>query len=315
MVQEGNLHMSLAGAQEKIALHLDEAGNFYLPEGIAPSTIILKPANTSKKYPFAPANEWFCMTLARLSGLKAPLANVLSIGPHRVYVVKRYDRDVSSAGVRRLHQIDLCQAMNVPPRKKYEDEAGLSAKDLFSVAAQCRVPAVANSIAMRWLAFNYLIGNDDAHAKNISFLMATQKPEIAPAYDLLCVDAYHKVRRLTMGIGGQSQAGWVEGCHWDALALENRIDPRAMRTILAKLVAEVRKTKDVILASPVLEPAERAWLTVNVEPVLLERLAFIDTALAQPTCNARTILEKRDVIPEGILTRIGSFDTTARISS
>lgn len=305
IAQNGQSRMSLAGGQEKIALHIDNSGNFFMPEGAAASSIILKPENRNPLYAFCPANEWFCMTLADKVGLSAPAADIMSIGPHRVYVVRRYDRVSASDGnIRRLHQIDLCQAMNVPPQKKYEDENGLSARDLFSVAANCRVPAIAKSISMHWLAFNYLVGNGDAHAKNISFLMGGQKSEIAPAYDLLCVDAYHKNRHLTMGIGGQMQAGWIEGCHWDALALENRADPRAMRSIITRLVTGVRKNTESLLSSTKLEPAEIVWLREHVEPVIAERLLFIEEALAQPICNAKTIQSKHGTIPDDILENI-----------
>ena len=305
MFQDGNPRMSLAGAQEKIALRFDEAGNFLMPEGTTPSTHILKPENINKDYPFCPANEWFCMSLAGKVGMQVPTVNIVNVGPHRVYVVQRFDRtqDINTR-VRRLHQIDLCQARNVSPRLKYEDEAGLSAKDLFTVASNCRVPAVASSVAMSWIAFNYIIGNGDAHAKNISFMMGGQKPEIAPAYDLLCVDAYHHNLHLTMTVGGQVQAGWVEGCHWDAFALENSRDPRAMRNILARMIANVRKEQSVLMASPNLLPTEKDWLQEYVAPVITQRIAFIEDALGQPICNAKTIQEKRGIVPDFILQAI-----------
>lgn len=297
--------MSLPGAQEKIALRMDESGTFSMPEGTSPSTHILKPESINTNYPFCPANEWFCMSLAGQTGLKAPEVHVLSVGTHRVYVVKRFDRVLRASGeIFRLHQIDLCQALNVPPSKKYEDEGGLTAKDLFKVTTACRIPAAARSTSLQWIAFNYIIGNSDAHAKNLSLMMSGYKPEISPAYDLVCVDAYHQDRRLTMTIGGQIDAGWIEGCHWDALALENRIDPRAMRTVLARMIADVRKAQDTILQSESLLNAEKEWLREHVLPVIDQRVAFVETALAQPVCTAKTIQEKHGSVPDNILQTI-----------
>ena len=40
------------------------------------------------------------------------------------------------------------------------------------------------------MMFNYLIGNADAHAKNVSVLIDEQGFCLAPFYDLLCVRAY-----------------------------------------------------------------------------------------------------------------------------
>lgn len=305
MAQDGRLRMSLAGAQEKIALHLAPDGSFWMPEGTTPSTHILKPANASKRYPFCPANEWFCVSLAAAVGLKAPQARLLHVGDHRVYVIDRYDRIDTGTGVRRLHQIDLCQARNVPSSRKYEDEAGLTAADLFAMAGKCRVPAAARNRAISWVVFNYLIGNGDAHAKNISFLMTGEKPDIAPAYDLLCVDAYHRDHHLTMSIGGMSQAGWVEGCHWDAFALIQGIDARAVRIILKRLASVIPAARERLLASPMLTPAEHDWLQQEVAPVFEQRLAFVNKALAEPVCkDAKGLQAKRGIVPDHVLAMI-----------
>jgi serine/threonine-protein kinase HipA len=308
MAQDGKPRMSLAGAQEKIALRVDDAGGYWMPEGTTPSTHILKPENPNKGYPFCPANEWFCMSLAKGAGLRAPKVQLRSVGPHRVYVVQRFDRTSDVNGViRRLHQIDLCQAMNVPPKKKYEDEGGLGVKDLFLVAKTCRVPAVAISESMKWIVFNYIIGNGDAHAKNVSFMMTGQMSEVSPVYDLLCVDAYHKNNHLTMAIGGQSQAGWVEGCHWDALALENGADPRALRPILEQVSAGVRKARDSILESGELTTIERGWLREHAVPVIDQRLSFVDEARASPISNIKTIQEKRRIVDDHVLANIAQL--------
>ncbi len=305
MAQDGALRMSLAGAQEKIAIRLKSDGSFWLAEGASPSTHILKPENANEIYPFCPANEWFCLSLAAALGLKAPAVHLLHAGEHRVYIIDRYDREESAGEIRRLHQIDLCQACNVPPSRKYEDENGLSAAELFSMTGHCRVPAVAKNAAMHWLAFNYLIGNSDAHAKNISFLMTGKKPEIAPAYDLLCVDAYHHDYRLTMSIGGMHHAGWVEGCHWDAFALQNHVDPRAMRMVLKRLSGELIAAAEVLLLSPLLTSAERDWLRGNVMSVLKERQGFAKSALAEAICrDVRALQAKRGVVPDAIIDAI-----------
>lgn len=305
LAQDGALRMSLAGAQEKIALRLKPDGSFWLAEGASPSTHILKPENTNPQYPFCPANEWFCLSLAAAVGIKVPPVHLLNAGEHRVYVIDRYDRVENAEGIRRLHQIDLCQACNVPPSRKYEDENGLSAGELFSMANHCRVPAVAKSTAMHWLAFNYLIGNGDAHAKNISFLMTGGKPEIAPGYDLLCVDAYHHDFRLTMSIAGMHQAGWVEGCHWDAFALMNHIDPRAMRMVLKRLTTELPAASEGLLAHPALTAIERDWLRGNVMPVLKDRLGFVTSVLAEPVCrDVKALQAKREIVPDEIIAAI-----------
>ena len=55
---EQGLRLSLAGAQDKLALRMDNRGNFFLPLNGAPSTHIIKPEN--KRFPNLAANEALC---------------------------------------------------------------------------------------------------------------------------------------------------------------------------------------------------------------------------------------------------------------
>ena len=76
----------------------------------------------------------------------------------------------------RSHQIDGCQALNLAPNQKYEQEhpesqLGATAKDIFGLSKICKVPAIAQKEILQLFIYNYLIGNSDAHAKNISFLI------------------------------------------------------------------------------------------------------------------------------------------------
>lgn len=70
--------MSLAGAQHKLAVVLQE-GALFEPAGATPSTHILKPDHPDEDYPHSVINEWFVMRLAQRLGLDVP--NV-----HRRYV-------------------------------------------------------------------------------------------------------------------------------------------------------------------------------------------------------------------------------------
>jgi len=42
----------------------------------------------------------------------------------------------------------------------------------------------------QWLIFNVLVGNEDAHLKNLSFLMSAKNVHLSPFYDLLCTAVY-----------------------------------------------------------------------------------------------------------------------------
>lgn len=84
--------------------------------------------------------------------------------------MQRFDRHVDEAGqVSRLHQIDLCQLLNRWAGYKYESEGGVTFEEAFRALDQTRQPAVSRNQLLRWLIFNYIVGNSDAHAKNIAF--------------------------------------------------------------------------------------------------------------------------------------------------
>ncbi|MBT4877759.1 MAG: hypothetical protein HON48_21475, partial [Desulfobacula sp.] len=83
------------------------------------------------------------------------------------YLIDRYDRKIENGQIIRLIQEDFCQALNVNAQLKYSptldmcfslirDESAFQVKDTKRF--------------LRLIIFNGLIGNSDAHAKNISFL-------------------------------------------------------------------------------------------------------------------------------------------------
>ena len=176
--------MSLAGAQHKLAVVV-EGDALLEPEGARASSHILKPDHPDPDYPHSVANEWFSMRLAGRLGLPVP-AVARRYVPSPVYLVKRFDRH-AAAGVQRLHAVDACQLLGLPHLFKYREG---SIERLAELVRACRSPAVARTRLYAWLVFNLLIGNADAHLKNLSFLVDHEGIRLAPFYDLLSVASY-----------------------------------------------------------------------------------------------------------------------------
>ena len=307
MASWDDIRMSLAGAQEKLGLRIDLHGAMFLPEGTAASTHIVKPENASADFPFCPANEFFCMRLA--AELKVPVPAVdLKHLPEPLYVIERFDREsaeaksVAGSTIRRLHQIDLCQALGVSPSKKYESEGGLGLHHLFEVLRSAFIdrPVVAANSVVQWIAFNYLIGNLDAHAKNIAFLMRGQKAAVAPFYDMLCVEAYLPRATMSMAIAGENKPGWVEGIHWDAMAFEAGVAPRLVRGVLSRLSADVPEAISRVIGDERLLPAERDFIREKLLPVVEERRVFVGDALASRQLTVSELLTRRELDPAEI---------------
>lgn len=305
MASWDEVRMSLAGAQEKLALRIDASGALFLPEGSSPSTHIVKPENVSVDFPFCTANEFFCMRLASELRLPVPTAGLLHL-PEPLYVIERFDRehivDEARGGgqtVRRIHQIDLCQVIGVAASKKYEGEGGLGLHDLFEVTRGAFIerPIVAANAVIQWVIFNYLVGNLDAHAKNIAFLMRGSTAAVAPFYDILCVEAYLPREPMSMAIAGENKPGWVEGPHWDAFAYEAGVAPRAVRDVLGRMSAALPAAVSAVINDDRLRSAERDFLGDKVLPVIEERRQFVADALRSAALPKKDLLEHKGLEP------------------
>ena len=169
MRADEKLRLSLAGAQEKLALAKID-GRWYLPLNGAPSTHILKPTRTGSLSSLA-QNEYICMKLAKSLGLPVPEVDLLNIAGKDVYVVERYDRIKQKDSIQRLHQEDFCQALGIMSTSKYQNDGGPGIADIFAaIKKNCTVPALETQKFLRYVIFNYLIGNCDSHGKNYSLL-------------------------------------------------------------------------------------------------------------------------------------------------
>lgn len=178
--------MSLAGAQNKLPVIYTHAGELFEPIGGEPSTHILKPNHTSADYAGSVMNEFFTMTLA--DRVKLPVPRVYRrYVPEPVYIIERFDRYVDETGARRRHIVDACQLLN--KSRAFKTSARLDT--LKEVVEACRNRAQARRHVFRWLVFCVLLGNDDNHLKNLSFLVDAEGIAVAPHYDLLSTATYH----------------------------------------------------------------------------------------------------------------------------
>jgi len=241
---EKGIRLSLAGAQKKLPVFYDDE-HFYLGYGALPSNHIIKPA--IEDLDGTVENEAFCMALAREVGLEAPLSFIHQCEDTRVFVVKRYDRIAKAGETKRLHQEDFCQALGVPPEFKYESEGGPSLAACFGLLRNASVRSGKDVLSLlNWVIFNYLIGNSDAHGKNVSLLLLPEGPMLAPFYDLLSTRIYAHyglAEGLAMRIGGESDPAAIRKSHWEQFAEEVGIKPRLVLTRVADLAQKIEAAR------------------------------------------------------------------------
>ncbi|MGL4858333.1 MAG: type II toxin-antitoxin system HipA family toxin [Enterobacteriaceae bacterium] len=227
------VRMSLSGAQTKMALFIDTAGNMAVPLGAAPSTHIIKPSSTmNASLPDMAVNESLIMGLARACKLNVP--DVGYSPALDAAVITRYDRQKGEDGVlHRLHQNDLCQLMSIGVERKYESEGGPTLKACFSTVQQySSQPALDKMRLIEWLVFNLAVGNMDSHAKNISMLISDKGARLAPFYDLVCTTVYPLLsKRFAFKVGTENRPGWIMERHWQRFAAEIEVNPQLVKKI------------------------------------------------------------------------------------
>ena len=256
LVGEEGVSMSLAGAQTKLAVAVDEKGRICIPMNGSPSTHILKP--DSPRLPGGVQNEAFCLTLGRRLKIPTPELTTGVAGKRTYLLTKRYDRTDVGGRWRRLHQEDFCQALGVPPSAKYESNRtgtpGPSLKDMFDVTRK-RMPATEILRLLDMVILNVLCGNTDAHAKNYSIMIRGNGATLAPAYDIMCGEVWGGVtKHLAQKIAGKSRGDQLTAEDWQRFSRDCGLNPKQVVERVAALakaaIAEVEAAAADVAAMP-----------------------------------------------------------------
>jgi serine/threonine-protein kinase HipA len=232
-----DLRLSLAGAQEKTALLWHE-GQWLRPHGATPTTHILKlplglVGNRRVNLTSSVDNEWLCLNLLRELGLPVPDCAVLQFAGQRVLGVQRFDRALHSSGRwwLRLPQEDFCQALGVPPGRKYEADGGPGMRELSGILRHSQnARADLETLLAAQIAY-WMLAAPDGHAKNFSLqLLAGGRYRLAPLYDVVSIWpvegsapnqwSWHEAKMAMAVVGKNRHYRFkdIERRHFDAMA-------------------------------------------------------------------------------------------------
>lgn len=198
LTDDGELRLSLAGAQEKTAL-LHYQGQWCLPHGSTPTTHILKlpmgmVGGLRLDLRHSVENEWLCSRILAAYGMPVAACEILRFAEQQVLSVERFDRRWSHDPVSgkpvllRLPQEDMCQASGISPWLKYEADGGPGMKEIMMLLAGAIDPVAARRHFFKAQVLFWMLWATDGHAKNFSlFLRPGGRYEPTPLYDVLSV--------------------------------------------------------------------------------------------------------------------------------
>ena len=192
-------------------------------------------------------------------GINAPHASVLTAIDQTAFLVERFDRVVGDPFFQRVHAEDIAQSLGRGPDSKY----GVTAVQVIQLL---RTVDPSNELGYDFvgqLAFNTIIGNADAHAKNYSVLLRPRGIVLSPIYDAVPVLLYPEFSQtLAMKVGGAERASQVAPDHWRKLSRQAGLDADRLVSIASTIAGNVAEHADAAWGN--VDPDQAEMLRVGV---------------------------------------------------
>jgi serine/threonine-protein kinase HipA len=288
--KENDFRISVAGAQEKTAL-LYHDGQWIEPSGTTPTTHIIKPQigklPNGMDLTESVENEYLCLKLMAGFGLPVAEAAIGTFGDRKALIVERFDRlKTKDDRLIRLPQEDFCQALSVPPTRKYQNEGGPGIVEIMNALRGSDEPTRDRTAFFKANILFWLFGATDGHAKNFSIaLLPEGRFHLTPFYDVLTVqpslDAGHlnqKDFKLAMRVGTSRhyKVSEIIARHF----METGVQAGLSREAIAAIFEDIRMSADTAISTifdalPKDFPTE---LTDSLAAAITDRIRFLDPA-------------------------------------
>ena len=248
LVWDGKVRLSIAGVGKKLPVMIKE-GKFGFGDGEYASTHILK---FDKKNLHLVENEYLSLWMAKQVGLDVNEAEILEMEEEKILAVKRFDREFINDKIDKKHIIDGVQLLNMPPEYKYQKVYGENsvvegvtiAKLSNAIEKYTKNPLKEKEKFINWILFNWIIGNSDAHGKNISFYVGKEGISITPFYDILNTSLYKEFydTKLALSIGDNFDLENITYEDLLDLAYDLRVKEGFLIKRLKSLLTKIEKT-------------------------------------------------------------------------
>jgi len=193
--------ISIAGAQEKTAL-LFWKKKWHVPHGTTATTHILKPQlgvlPNGIDMSQSVENEHFCMRLLANLGLPVAHTEIADFDGRHVLVVERFDRLwTKDKRLLRVPQEDCCQALSVPPTRKYQSEGGPGIAEVSELLKGSDDASGDRRLFFKAQLVFWLLAATDGHAKNFSLRLAPGgRFRMTPLYDVMSAQPAHDANQI-----------------------------------------------------------------------------------------------------------------------
>jgi len=226
-------HSGISGVQPKVMVEATDRAT------VTASSYIVK--SWGSDYPQLAANEYFCMTAAKLAGLTVPEFSLSTNG--KLFVMRRFDRTDTGG---ELGFEDFCSLQALGTDSKYHstyERVARTIKDFVSPAEL----STAREQFFATLILSIMVRNGDAHLKNFGVLYRhPQGPvTLAPIYDIVTTSAYLQHDVPALHLAGTKK--WWPRKILETFALQALSLPLKRSVQIIDRVAEaVIKTADLI---------------------------------------------------------------------
>lgn len=233
------------------------------PTGTTPSTHILKTAigvlPNGVDLTDSVENEHFCLRLMAAFGLPVARTWIATFADTHALVSERFDRLFAHDGrLIRLPQEDCCQALCVPPARKYQNAGGPGIVEICELLQGSDEPVRDQASFFKANVLFWLIGAMYGHAKNYSIaLMPGGRFIMTPLYDVLTVQPSLHVGRLQfedmklamcVGRSGRYRVSEIRGRHFAETGLTVALSRRQIEQVFCEIHSDADKAFETALA-------------------------------------------------------------------
>lgn len=230
--------MSISGVQAKLSVRLSGGRIEVTAHG---GTHILKPS--PEHFLNLAENENLCMNIAGELSIETPPHGLLPLSDGKlVYIVRRFDRESTKQGISKIQVEDFAQLLG--KHDKYDGSIEQIGKFL---KLHSEIPFIDTQKLFVRAFFYFLIGNGDAHMKNLAMIKPPDKGyRLAPAYDIINSRLVMPDETDEMAISLNGRRNNISVRDFRALADYLEMNDKAYQNILNQVMSLNTKINNIV---------------------------------------------------------------------